>query len=81
MIKYYGRKIPLTLKEFKLEFYEELEKKGIGYMFHQFDYGTLSKISSMVFSEGSDEVFEVFQSIMMKYGLPGKIRQRTPKNQ
>ena len=43
-------------------------------MFHQFDYGTLSKISGMVFSEGSDEVFEVFQSIMMKYGLPEKTR-------
>jgi len=74
MIKYYGRKIPLTLKELKLEFYKELENKEIGYMFHQFDYGTLSKISSMVFNEGSDEVFEVFQSIMMKYGFPRKIR-------
>lgn len=74
MIKRYGRKIPLTLKEFKLEFYEELEKKGIGYMFHEFDYGTLNKISGMVFSEGSDEVFEVFQSIMMKYGLQRKVR-------
>lgn len=82
MIKHYEKKIPHgTLKEFKLEFYEELEKKEIGYMFHEFDYGTLSKISVMVFSGGSDEVFEVFQSIMMKYGLPVKIRQRTPKNQ